>query len=510
MTAAASTKIWSKSYELDPDLAEILALSHANTQVYAKTLHAEQFTAPWSILHHQMFNAIDSGHKKIAIAAPRGIGKTTLARCLAQKSVLFRDVQFICYISKSATFAEMQTENIKRELLSNREVRDLFGSIKISENPEIDEQFSKAAWTAYGSTLVLPRGAGQQVRGLNWNNARPQLIIVDDLEDKKEVRNIANRQFLKDWFFSDVMKSVNMYLNDWRIVYIDTIKHEDSLLANLISSDDWLTLNLSLVDENFESLVPEYMTTAEILIEKENHQKAGMLDTFYMEYCNLPISTEDAVFKPDYINYYKETDPEFLERLRNDKIETIILCDPAKTVKIHSAESAIVGVGIDAEAGRYYVRDIDAGKFYPDEFYDKIFNMAGRLNCKVVGLEVTSLNEFITQPFKNEMFKRGHFVTLLELSAVGKKEERIAALAPLYRQGYVFHNSNCCSDLEAQLFSFPRSARFDIMDSLAYLVKMLEAGSRYFQVPEHIDSPLLEFEEVGISKRMEEYDWRVL
>lgn len=510
MSDAAMNKIYSQGDEVDEELSNILSICHANTQVYAKTLHAEQFVAPWSILHHQMFKLIDSGSRKIAIAAPRGIGKTTLAKCLAQKSILFRDVQFVCYISKSATAAEMQTENIKRELLSNKEVKELFGSIKISQNPDMDEQFSKVAWTAYGSTLVLPRGAGQQVRGLNWNNARPQLIIIDDLEDKKEVRNPANRQFLKDWFFSDVMKSVNMYLNDWRVIYIDTIKHEDSLLSNLIDSEDWDSLNLSLMDENFESLVPEYMTTEEILIEKENHQKAGMLDTFYMEYCNLPISSEDAVFKPSYINYYKETDADFQGRLRGDKIETVILCDPAKTVKLHSADSAIVAVGIDAEAGKYYVRDIDAGKFYPDEFYEKIFNMSARLNCKAVGIEVTSLNEFITQPFKNEMFKRGAFFTLIELNAVGKKEERIASLAPLYRQGYIYHNSNCTSDLEAQLFSFPRSARFDIMDALAYLVKMLEMGSRYFQVPEHVDDPYLEFEEVGISRRMQEFDWRIL
>jgi len=496
-----------------PDYSQLddtLALCAANTQIYAKTLHPEQFTAPWSALHNQIFDLVDSGHKKIAIAAPRGIGKTTVARCLAQKSIVFRDLNFICYVSKSATFAEMQTENIKRELLSNNEVKGLFGSVKVNDASDIDESFSKSSWTAYGKTLILPRGAGQQIRGLNWSGNRPQLIIIDDLEDKKEVKNPDNRSFLKSWFYSDLMKSVNRYLNDWRVVYIDTIKHEDSLLQNLIDADDWASLNLSLVDENFESLVPDYMTTEEILADKDAHEKAGMLDTFYMEYCNMPISTEDAVFKPEYINHYSETDAKFQSRLNLGKIETVLLADPAKTVKMHSAESAVVGVGIDAEAGRYYVRDVSAGKFYPDEFYDNIFNMAARLDAKTLGVEVTSLNEFIVQPLKNEMHKRGEFLTLLELNAVRKKEERIAALAPLYRQGYIFHNRNCCAPLEAQLFAFPRPARFDIMDALAYLIKMLEMGSRYFEVPEHLDNPLLEFTSIGISEKSLNANWRVL
>ena len=492
------------------ELDEALALCAANMQVYAKTLHPEQFSAPWSTLHNRIFSLIDSGHKKIAIAAPRGIGKTTVAKCLAQKFIAFREANFICYVSKSATFAEMQTENIKREMLSNSEVKALFGSVKVNENPELDESFSKASWTAYGKTLVLPRGAGQQIRGLNWAGNRPQLIIVDDLEDKREVKNPDNREFLKNWFFSDLMKSVNRYLNDWRIVYIDTVKHEDSLMQNLIDAEDWATLNLSLVDENFESLVPEYMTTEEILKEKAEHEKVGMLDTFYMEYCNMPISTEDAVFKPEYVNQYRETDPEFQLRLREGKIETVILADPAKSVKMHSAESAVVGVGIDAEAGRYYVRDVDAGKFHPDALYEKMFLMGERLSAQVLGVEVTSLEEFITQPIRNEMFKRGKFFTLIELKAVGKKEERIAALAPLYRQGYIFHNINCCSALEAQLFSFPRSARFDIMDALAYLVKLLEMGSRYFEVPEHNDNPMLEYMDIGISEESLTSEWRTL
>jgi len=404
----------------------------------------------------------------------------------------------------------MQTENIKRELLSNTEVKALFGSVKVNDASDIDESFSKSSWAAYGKTLILPRGAGQQIRGLNWANHRPQLIVIDDLEDKKEVKNPENRKFLKEWFYSDLMKSVNKYLNDWRIIYIDTIKHEDSLLQNLMDAEDWASLNLSLVDENFESLVPDYMTTEEILIDKDSHERAGMLDTFYMEYCNMPISTEDAVFKPDYINHYSETDTAFQSRLNAGKIETILLADPAKTVKMHSAESAIVGVGIDAEAGRYYVRDVLAGKFYPDEFYDNIFVMAARLKVNTLGLEVTSLNEFITQPLKNEMHKRGVFFTLLELNAVRKKEERIAALAPLYRQGYMYHNRACCTALEAQLLAFPRPARFDIMDALAYLVKMLEMGSRYFEVPGHADDPMLEFTSIGISEKSLSAEWRVL
>jgi phage terminase large subunit-like protein len=497
--STALDKNYPKSHD-DPELEELLSLCYANTQVCAKTLFPELFPTDWAEPHNQIFRLIDNpNRKKKAIAAPRGIGKTTIARTKAKKGILFHEYEFIVYISKSATFAEMQTENIKRELLSNAEVKEMFGNIKINENPDIDEAFSKSAWVAFGRTLVLPRGAGQQIRGLNWNGKRPQLIIVDDLEDKKLVQSEENRKYLKDWFYSDTLNSVNKYLDDWEVLYIDTIKHEDALLANLVDSSDWETIVLSICDENFESLVPEYMSTEEVKAAMDAHREDGMIDSFYMEYMNQPISTEDAVFKPDYVNYYRETDAYFMERLRQGKIENIVIVDPAKSVKLHSAESGIVGIGIDAEDSRYYIRDILGVKLHPDELIDETFAMASRLGCVAIGLEVTSLDEFITQPFKNEMFKRGTFFELVEIKAVGKKEDRIAALAPLYRAGYVYHNANCCGPLEAQLFSFPKPKRFDLMDALAYLVKMLEMGLRYFQVPDHIDDPELEFAELGIT-----------
>jgi hypothetical protein len=121
-----------------------------------------------------------------------------------------------------------------------------------------------------------------------------------------------------------------------------------------------------------------------------------------------------------------------------------------------------------------------ARRLFPDELYEEIFSMAQRIRARVIGLEVTSLNEFITFPIKNEMMKRGKFYELVELHARKSKLERIAALVPFYRQGSVYHNKACCGALEAQLLWFPKSKRIDIADAEAYIVPLLEEGSRYF------------------------------
>jgi hypothetical protein len=460
-----------------PEIQHLLAQCCLSTKLTAQVLFPEIFSSPFSSLHDQIFDLVDSGEKYIAIAAPRGIGKTSIARTVAAKGILFRDVSFVLYISQSSTFAEMQTENLKRDMRTTSLVREVFGDIKMSSADTLDDTFSRLAWVAFGSTLVLPRGAGQQVRGANWNNNRPQLIIVDDLEKADEVGNEENRKNLKRWFFSDLLRCVNKYNNDWRFIYIDTIKHEDSLLQNLVSHPDWASLTLEICGDDMKSNAPEYMSDEDIAKEYRAYEEAGMLDSFFMELRNIPIATTDASFRREYFKYYEDD----YKLDDNTGLENVVILDPAKTTKPHSAESAIIGIGIDKTAGTIYIRDLHAAKLHPDEMVNQAIAMVQRLKARVLAVEVTSLNEFITYPIKTELARQNVNVEFIELNARGSKiEKRVPALIPFYRRGQIFHNRAVTGPLEQQLLSFPKCRRFDCIDAEAYIVELLEVGMKYF------------------------------
>jgi hypothetical protein len=471
------------------EVESVLELCYKHVGIFGKTFLPEAFSTPFVSLHNEIIEALDSPAQKVAIAAPRGLGKTTLARALVINSILFREYEFILYVSQSESLAMMQTENIKREILSNREIKRVFGSIKIAyDDSEMDESFSKHTWTAFGSTLVMPRGSGQQVRGLIFKNFRPQLIIVDDFEDRKELENPENRRKNKEWFHSDLLRCVDRYSDKWKIVYIDTLKHSESLLQELLEDNDWKGLRLDLCDDNYNSNVPELISTEQLLKEAASARKNGTLDIFYMEYRNIPISKENQSFRLEYFqnNHYSATDINIKE------METIVIVDPAKTIQIQNADSAIVGVGINYATGGIYFHDCVSGKMYPDQIYNEMFEMALRLGSHVIGVEVTGLEEFIKQPILNEMAKRGprYSFEIIWLKARGGdpggdkgKLKRIGSLVPYYRQGYIHHNLAVCGKLESQLLNFPRSGLVDVADAFAYTIEMLELGNRYFISP---------------------------
>ncbi len=461
------------------DTDNLMQRCYKSTKLFSKVIFPERFFRPFSILHDQIFEVLDDDSmQKVVIAAPRGFGKTTIDTIsYPAKKILFQEKKFIVPVSCTATSAVMQGENLKRELLSNHDIGTLFEPLK-------SDSFSKEQWITSNGVMVMPRGAGQQIRGILYDRFRPDLIICDDLEDKEGVKSEDQREKLKEWFFSDVCNSIDRGSKDWKIVFVGTVLHEDSLLVNLLEDPEWHAVHLSLCDDEFNTNWPDFMSTEEVkaLYKAHKDRVPSQVDLFFQEYRNIPISTEDATFKDEYFKYYDEKS--FTMEGKSKNWINFVIIDPAKTVKIHSADTAIIGVGFDRETQAIYIRDVVSKKMYPDEIYDEAIDMVARLGAFIIAPEVTSLNQFIVQPLKNQMRVKKCHARLVELKAQGKKEDRIKELVPYYRQGFIYHNKVCCTKLESQLIGFPRSRLWDCMDAEAYIIKLMEIEEQYFDPPD--------------------------
>jgi hypothetical protein len=498
--------------EIDPRdkeaLADLLKRCCLSTKVFCKTFFPNRFRAPFSALHDQIFAVLDDDRiKKALILAPRGFGKTSITQLgFTSKRILFGESRFIVPISCSSMQAVTQTEALKRELMSNTTIARLFGG-----NMKGD-WFGKDQWVTSSNVCVMPRGSGQQVRGLLYGDYRPDLIVIDDLEDSEAVRSEERRAKMKEYLYADVLNSVDEKDDNWRVVMIGTLLHEDAITANILNEyeqalkegrkPDWHVVHLSICDSQYRSNWPDAFPDEKVRGMVEEYRRRGLLDVFAREYMNLPVSGESN-FKREYFKYFEEG-----EITKEKGIVNLVLVDPAKTTNESSCDTALVVVGVDVENHRLFIREVINGKLHPDEQYEMAFQLIRRWRARALGWEVTGLNEFITYPLKNAMREKNITVPLVELKARGKKEDRIAALLPFYRQGLVYHNKTTCLDLEMQLLSYPRSRRWDVMDALAYVVELLESGECYFleawsETAEGIEAEYKELEELDAEDRDE-------
>jgi hypothetical protein len=476
----------------DPEIAELLERCYNDTKVFAQFFFPEYFYRPFSTLHDEIFRLIDDPkEQRIAIAAPRGFGKTSIINmAVPAKSILFQDKRFIVPISASADAAVEQAENLKDELTSNDLIATFFGKME-------SWKWSEKQWITSNGCKILPRGAGQQIRGRRYKKDRPDLIIVDDLEDDEAVESEDQRRKLKRWFFSSVCNSIARDSKDWKIIVIGTILHEDSLLQNLLDDSEWTSIRLDLCDDNYNSNWEDFISTAEVNKMVVAARERGELGIFYREYRNIVIPAEQAGFRPEYFKAYMETEEELN---RDPDIESIVMADPAKTHTEGSANTAVVGVSINTKTMKVYVRDVVEKQMFPNELYDEMIDMADRIKAHVLGPEVTSLNEYIMYPLQQAMMARRKFYEIVEVKPRDKKASRAAALIPLYRTGMVLHNPACCGRLESSLLSFPRPKKWDVIDCLSNLTYVLEYGDRYFtgvheDTPEAIEEEYAELEQ---------------
>jgi hypothetical protein len=179
--------------------------------------------------HEEWWELFCSDHKQIAVAAPRRHAKTTaVTQTCGLASVLFRERDYVLIVSDTITQAVQFLGEIKQQLVENEQLKSLFkikGFIKETEDDFICQCDDGHLFR------MSAKGAEQKLRGLKWNNKRPDLIICDDLENDEIVMNKDRRLKFKRWFYAALMPCLSYR---GKIMYVGTILHNDSLLESLM------------------------------------------------------------------------------------------------------------------------------------------------------------------------------------------------------------------------------------------------------------------------------------
>lgn len=503
------------------EIEELLYKCRGSTKATAQYLFPEHFTRPFDDQHNRLFNVLDEAsydeevykerglkQSKTVIAAPRGIGKTTITGVpYAGRHALFGLARYIVFVGASIASAIEQTETLKQELTDNPIIHEIFGDIRA-------EMFAQDRWDIkvgvhpitgkyHHRCRILPMGPGGKVRGRKHGRFRPDLIIIDDLENDENVDSEDQRKKQEDWLYAAVLNSIDRS-KDFKVVMVGTILHENSVLSRLLGEykgegssktqvfmngvSGWDKLLLRICDIDYNTLWPNYISTKQIANIIQEHRDRDAMSQFAREYMNQAVADEDRVFKSSMFRYYTDD----IAELNNDRsVINIVSLDPARSHEKGCCRTAISVVGISLPTRSWYIRWIVCEHLRVDEIYDTAVTLIRRYNCKAAALEVTGLKEHLTGPWYNRLYVEG-FAGLLtiEVSPRDKKERRANGLLPYYRNGYIHHNSNSpnIDKYEDYLQQWPRPAAWDEIDTISQIVAALEKEQAYFAPPEYDDN----------------------
>jgi predicted phage terminase large subunit-like protein len=435
--------------------------------------------------HYEWWKMCCSRHPKVAIAAPRHHAKSTavtLAYVLA--CVLFRQRAYVLVVSDTITQATQFLQEIKRELVDNDKIKDLFGIDSFPKDTEDDVIVKCKDGHEF---RISAKGSEQKLRGLKWNKRRPDLIVGDDMENDEIVLNKDRRDKFKRWFYGALVPCLSF---NGIIRLVGTILHEDSLLNNLMPSEwnkntiveplriyskdsnpTWKAIKYRAHTDNFQGILwPQRYSKDYFVRQRLDYMERGILDVYSQEYLNEPIDESVA--------YFKKSD--FMAMSNDDKKKNFnyyIAADLAISKDEAADYSVFVVAGLDQNRVLHII-DIIRDRLDGREIVDCILALQEAYKPDIFGIEEMQVSKSIGPFLREEMYKRNIFVNVIPLKTMNKdKIARARSIQGRMRAHAVRFDksSDWYPTFEDELVKFPRGKKDDQVDAFAYIGLMLDS-----------------------------------
>ena len=443
-----------------------------------------------SELHRHLFARLpeivrSSKSETDAIAAPRGEAKSTLVSQLFSLWCIVNGFKhYIVIVMDSIDQACPMLEAIKAELGFNPRL--------LCDFPEICGQgrvWQAATIVTQNDCKVQVAGSVKKLRGLRHGPHRPDLCVLDDIENDEQVRNPDQRDKLQSWLTKTVLPMGGAGAK-FDVVYIGTILHYDSVLNRTLANPMWRAAK-------FKALIqwPENMALWERWEEILRNDGEGLADTYYLlhqgemdagavvswlarpllalmkirardghdtfdsEYQNDPVAGDNAPFAK-VIQFWVSRLAEWV---------FFGACDPSlgKAGASRDPSALLVG-GLNRQTGILDVVEAGIRKRLPDRIIEDIIALQAEYRCLLWLIETVQFQEFLRSELVKRGAVRGVPIPARAVQPHADKLLRIESLQPHVANGLIrLHASQ--TTLIDQLRHFPKADHDDGPDALHML-----------------------------------------
>lgn len=420
--------------------------------------------------HLEWWDLCCKPHPQVAISAPRGHAKSTaITYSYTLAAVLFRERSYVLIVSDTVSQASQFLSDIKATLTENEQIRNLFQIKEFIKETEDDVIVLCNDGHAF---RIQAKGAEQKLRGLKWNNKRPDLIVCDDLENDEIVMNKERRDKFKRWFYGALVpcKSVTGIIR-----YVGTILHADSMLETIMPKpyqksavvtplktyskgrEKWLAVKYRAHTDDFTHILwPERFDKNYFFDKRAEYLEQGLPDVYSMEYLNVPIDESVAFFKrKDFIAQTEED--------KKRKLNYYITADLAISEAEHADYSVFIVGGMD-ENRVLHIKEVIRERLDGREIVDMILTLENLYKPEAFGIEEMQVSKAIGPFLREEMVKTGIFPNLVQLKHKGKdKIARARSIQARVRANGVKFNKagDWYQTFEDELCTFPRAKHDD-------------------------------------------------
>ena len=408
----------------------------------------------------------------VVVAAPREFAKTTITSFGYVLHQICHGLRhFIIIASDTEDLASDLSGYLYLEMLHNERLKCDFGEL-VRDHWAVDD------FVTLTDVRLKARGRGQRLRGLKHKQHRPDLIILDDVENDQQAKSPDLVKKLLSWITSAVYPAIEA---SGSLFWIGTILARKSALYTAIHSEEepwrhWTRRIYRALNEDPgrqdgapTSLWPARHPVPTLLEQK---RLMGSL-AFNREKQNDPVD-EEGFFQEAWFRFYHPAD------LSGKDLIVAGFFDPSIGTGETADYKAVLTVGLERREMIFYVLDAYIRRGTLDEALRAAFIRHEQWNYWLFGVEDNLFQRLLLREFDRLSKERGVVLPVRGVTARTAKETRISRLSALVERGQIrFCRGRGNQDLLLeQLLYFPaKTVHDDGPDALEGAVGLLEGGA---------------------------------
>lgn len=411
----------------------------------------------------------------LAIVMPRTHLKTTVVGTLYPVWRGIKDPNVrVLTVSNTADNAAKSVHEIKDYFESNNFLGMLF--------PEVIPNFGKTRWSDECACLKrahdFPEGTYESAGTKTKVTRRHYNLIIEDdtvAPEKSQMGGMEQLPTLEQieqakGFHKQTMPLLINVDKDRRIV-IGTRWSSNDLIEEVMSKEDakdggrFSTYNVSALKPDGTPAYKRFSLKGLAGIKRAMGEYM-----WSMLYLNMPLSATFLKFKPQNTRYWRRgqevVSPFTALPVEGQRVVTV---DPADPPTGKSDQCYTVAVACLKSDEGLFVLGYERGRFTEYELITKTLDLADRNDCLRIRIEADRYPN-LSAGFKIAQAKRKKQYIIEDVKTHGRnKEDRISRLTPLHDNGMLFLREGM-SELETEMYQFPRGSTVDLLDALAWQV----------------------------------------
>lgn len=433
----------------------------------------------FSSIHYEIFDALDNSNIRFfnEIIA-RDLAKTSIARMFMARRISYNVSRTILYIGASEPKANQSIRWVKRQVEWNTPWASFFRLRKGAKWTENEIEVFHG--TDEQPIWILGVGiTSNSIRGINFDDYRPDLILCDDVLTDENCNTEEGRQQLNKLLGGAVKNSLAPRVDNpnSKMILMNTPQHKEDYAQLCKQTVEWVTIEHGVwtqltadlpIDEQI-SVWEDRHPTLDLRQQKRDAEQTGQLGNFMREKEVKLTSPQNAAFRKSWLKYYDEPGAALPPR------GTIVISiDPTPPLAPHAVAKNLQQKDFQAVAvcmrskGNYYLLAYDQIKGHVVEWLTQtIIKMIAQFHPIKVIIETNAAQVAIGILLKQALERQRIYIFIDFKQNTSQKYNRIvSALSGIGFAGKLYC-SRTHSDFINNFELYPEVSHDDLLDAVA-------------------------------------------